>query len=66
MDQRLLAGLVCPSCLGQLQYDAAKQQLICEQDQLAYPIRDNIPVLLESEAMPLAASQENQECHSPS
>jgi uncharacterized protein len=50
MDHRLLDILVCPLCKGPLQHDRAAQELICRADRLAYPIRDDIPVMLESEA----------------
>jgi uncharacterized protein YbaR (Trm112 family) len=50
MDPRLLEILVCPLCKGPLQFDKAAQELICRADHLAYPIRDGIPVMLESDA----------------
>lgn len=50
MDKRLLEILVCPICKGPLRYDKAKSELICRADRLAYPIRDDIPVMLEEEA----------------
>lgn len=50
MDKRLLDILVCPVCKGPLRYDKAKAELICQADRLAYPIRDDIPVMLEDEA----------------
>ncbi|MBI5613017.1 MAG: Trm112 family protein [Gammaproteobacteria bacterium] len=50
MDKRLLDILVCPVCKGPLLYDKAKAELICKADRLAYPIRDDIPVMLEDEA----------------
>lgn len=50
MDHRLLDILVCPLCKGPLIFDKAAQELICRADRLAYPIRDDIPVMLESEA----------------
>jgi len=50
MDTRLLEILVCPLCKGNLRYDAQPQELVCEAEQLAYPIRDDIPVMLEEEA----------------
>ena len=50
MDKRLLDILVCPVCKGPLRYDKAKAELICKADRLAYPIRDDIPVMLEDEA----------------
>lgn len=50
MRSILLDILVCPSCKGQLMYVKKNQELICRYDHLAYPIRDDIPVLLEDEA----------------
>lgn len=50
MDKRLLDILVCPVCKGPLLYDKTKAELICRADRLAYPIRDDIPVMLEDEA----------------
>ncbi|MCX7090304.1 MAG: Trm112 family protein [Legionellales bacterium] len=48
MDKKLLAILVCPLCKGQLLLK--NKELICRFDRLAYPIRDDIPVILEQEA----------------
>jgi uncharacterized protein len=53
MDARLLEILVCPLCKGPLQFDKAAQELVCKADRLAYPIRDGIPVMLESDARAL-------------
>jgi uncharacterized protein len=50
MKQPLLNAIACPKCHGQLEYNEQNQQLICQHDQLAYPIKDGIPVLLASEA----------------
>jgi uncharacterized protein YbaR (Trm112 family) len=50
MDHRLLEILVCPVTKGRLEYDRANQELISRSAGLAYPIRDGIAVLLESEA----------------
>lgn len=50
MDKRLLDILVCPVSKAPLRYDKARQELVCEQSGLAYPIREGIPVMLESEA----------------
>jgi uncharacterized protein YbaR (Trm112 family) len=50
MDHRLLEILVCPVTKGRLEYDRANQELISRAAGLAYPIRDGIAVLLESEA----------------
>ncbi|MGX2040084.1 Trm112 family protein [Methylocaldum sp. MU1018] len=50
MDRKLLEILVCPVCKGELIFKKEQQELICKADRLAYPIRDDIPVMLESEA----------------
>ncbi len=50
MDNNLLKILACPVCKGELFYDTSNQELICKFDRLAYPIIDNIPVMLESRA----------------
>jgi uncharacterized protein YbaR (Trm112 family) len=50
IDHRLLDILVCPVTKGPLEYDKARQELISRSAGLAYPIRDGIPVMLESEA----------------
>lgn len=49
-SEKLLQKLACPNCRGPLEYDAEKDRLICPADRLAYPVRDNIPVLLIDEA----------------
>ena len=54
MDKKLLDILVCPICKGTLVYNKERQELICKRDRLAYPIRDDIPVMLEDEARPLS------------
>ena len=53
MDHRLLELLVCPVTKGALEYAREKQELISRSARLAYPVRDGIPILLESEARPL-------------
>jgi len=45
---------------GPLIYDKAKQELISKSARLAYPIRDNIPVMLEEEARPLTQEEVEQ------
>lgn len=55
MDPRLLDILVCPVTKGPLTYDKARAELVSEAARLAYPIRDGIPVMLESEARRLDA-----------
>ena len=53
MDARLLDILVCPICKGELIYKKAEQELVCKPCKLAYPVRDDIPVMLEAEARAL-------------
>ena len=55
MDARLLDILVCPICKAGLEYRKADAELVCKPCKLAFPIRDDIPVMLESEARPLPA-----------
>ena len=50
LDPRLLDILVCPVTKGPLVYDREHQEFISEAARLAYPIRDGIPIMLESEA----------------
>lgn len=57
MDARLLEILVCPLCKGPLDHLKDKQELVCKADRLAYPIRDGIPVMLESEARTLTTDE---------
>ena len=53
IDPKLIEMLVCPLTNEQLRYDAAAQELISEEANLAYPIRDGIPIMLVDEARPL-------------
>lgn len=61
MEPRLLEILVCPLCKGKLRHNRDQQELICRPDALAFPIRDGIPVMLESEARTLAPDQKSGE-----
>ena len=54
LDKKLLSILVCPVSKAPLEYDEEKQELVCKVSGLAYPIRDDIPVMLESEARQLS------------
>ncbi|MEZ5614045.1 MAG: Trm112 family protein [Rhodocyclaceae bacterium] len=54
MDPRLLEILVCPVCKGPLDFRKAGQELVCKACKLAYPVRDDIPVMLEEEARQLS------------
>lgn len=54
MDTRLLELLVCPVTKGPLEYHREQQELVSHSARLAYPVRDGIPVLLETEARTLS------------
>lgn len=58
MDRKLLDILVCPVCKGELVHDTKAQELICKVDRLAFPVRDDIPVMLVDEARELPADEE--------
>jgi uncharacterized protein YbaR (Trm112 family) len=53
MDKKLLDLLVCPVTKGPLIYNKESSELISKSARLAYPIRDDIPVMLEDEAREL-------------
>ncbi len=57
MDKKLLEILVCPICKGELIYKREEKELICKFDKLAYLIRENIPVMLETEARRIALDE---------
>ncbi len=52
MDSRLLDILVCPICKGSLKHlrTNGEDELACQRDGLAFPIREGIPVMLVDEA----------------
>ncbi len=57
MDKRVLDILVCPVTKTSLVYKETAQELWCRGSGLAYPIRDQIPVLLEDQARLLTAQE---------
>ncbi len=63
MDPRLLDILVCPVTKGPLEYDRQRRELVSRAAGLAYPIRDGIPVLLESEARRLDDAERERHPH---
>ncbi len=58
MDSKLIDILVCPVCKGPLVLKKEAQELICKVDRLAFPIKEDIPVLLEDEAREMNAEEE--------
>jgi len=57
IDEKLLSILVCPVTKTPLEYDRDNQELISKAAGLAYPIKDSIPVMLETEARTLETEQ---------
>jgi uncharacterized protein YbaR (Trm112 family) len=57
VDKKLLSILVCPVSKGALEYDSKASELVCRASGLAYPIREGIPVMLETEARVLNADE---------
>ncbi len=60
MDKKLLKLLVCPVTKAPLQFDRENQELISVAGGLAYPIRDDIPVMLETEARQLSEDEKEK------
>lgn len=58
MDSKLLDILVCPLCKGPLVYKKTEAELICKPCRLAYPIKEDIPVMLEDEARKIPPTEE--------
>lgn len=58
MDSKLIQILVCPVCKGPLVYKKTEMELICKPCRLGYPVKDDIPVMLEDEARKLPDTEE--------
>ena len=59
-DPKLLELLVCPVTKAALVYVPAASELVSPVAGLAYPIKDGIPVMLESEARTLSADEKKK------
>lgn len=59
MDKKLIKLLVCPLTKAPLHYDKENNELIAVASGLAYPIRDDIPVMLENEARVLSEEEKD-------
>ena len=57
IDKKLLTILACPVTKAPLEYREDDNELVCKASGLAYPVRDGIPVMLESEARQLTADE---------
>jgi len=53
LSPKLLEILVCPKCKGALEYRESEQALLCAACRLRYLVRDDIPIMLLDEAIPL-------------
>jgi uncharacterized protein len=53
INEELLAILCCPKCKGEILLNSAQDGLICNACKLLYPIRDDIPIMLIEEALPI-------------
>ena len=60
IDKKLLSILVCPVSKAALEYRPEAQELVCWASNLAYPIRDGIPVMLENEARTITLSEKEK------
>lgn len=52
-DRRMLEALICPLTQTTLSYDADRQELVSKAANLAFPIRNGIPIMLQDEARAL-------------
>ncbi len=53
VSDELLRILACPKCKGDIKLSEKKDGLICDKCALMYPIKDDIPVMLVEEAIPI-------------
>ena len=53
LNNDLIDILACPKCKGDLIYKEAENFLICEKCRLMYPVKDDIPIMIIEEALPL-------------
>ena len=57
LEKTLLDILVCPICKGNLTYQQDSHELICFVDKLAFPIEDDIPIMIPELARNLEIEQ---------
>ena len=57
MDARLLDILVCPVCKANLEYRKADLELLCKPCKLAFPVRDDIPIMLVDQARRISGEE---------
>ena len=61
LAKELLEILACPQCKGPVEADETHSSILCHACQLAYPVRDDIPVMLIDEAQPLSGTKPSSE-----
>ena len=54
LSKELLEILVCPKCKGNLEYREIEDRLICMTCELAYPVKDDIPIMIVDQAHTLS------------
>ncbi|MFC0309406.1 Trm112 family protein [Gallibacterium trehalosifermentans] len=64
MKSSVITMLACPRCHQALCFDAEQQRFICENEQVAYPIKNGIPALLPENAISLTITDEHSN-HNP-
>lgn len=57
LNKELKEILACPSCKGELEFREAEDSIVCHACKLAYPIRQDLPVMLIDEATPLGGGR---------
>lgn len=57
MDKKLFEILACPLCKGDVQHHQQQNELVCRLCGVAFPIRDEVPVMLEKEARTLTTDE---------
>ena len=60
INRKLLEILACPICKGDLYYDKKKNELICLSDALAFPVKDEIPIMLRESAREIPTSEREE------
>jgi uncharacterized protein YbaR (Trm112 family) len=57
INSKLLDILACPKCKGDLVPTKNEDHLVCNECRVKYPVRDDIPIMLIEEAIPLEAAR---------
>jgi hypothetical protein len=58
MEKALLEILACPICKGELLFDQTNLELICRFDRIAFPVINEIPIMLESRARRMSSDED--------